>query len=378
MKTFPRYLATLGSILGFAVVCGCGDSRAPEPPKPTVREVEVRPSAQPAKPPAEPEAEPTAEAEAKSEAKPAAEPAAKPGRALRLAFVSNTAADFWRIARKGCEKAVKEVGNVDLEFRMPADGTAAEQRRIIDDLMAKGIDGLAISPVDAANQTPMLNEVAKKTLLLTHDSDAPESARVCYIGTSNLDAGRLAGTLIKEAIPDGGDVMLFVGKKDAQNARERAEGIREALKDSNVKILDIRADDVNMVRAKSNVLDTLVKYPDIACLVGLWAYNGPAILNAVKESKQLGKVKIVCFDEQEETLQGVKDGHIHGTVVQQPYEFGYQSIKLMAQILSGDKSGIPEDKLKIVPTKAVKKDNVEEFWSHLNKLLSKQETPPPE
>jgi ribose transport system substrate-binding protein len=361
-------------------MCGCGDSRAPAPPEPTVREIEVRPSAEPAKPPAEPEAKPTVEPAARPPAEPAAKPSdgpkAEPGRTLRLAFVSNTAADFWRIARKGCEKAVEELGNVNLEFRMPADGTAAEQRRIIDDLTAKGIDGLAISPVDAANQTPMLNEVAKKTLLITHDSDAPESSRLCYIGTSNVDAGRLAGTLIKEAIPDGGDIMLFVGKKDAQNARERAEGIREALKDSNVKILDIRTDDVNMVRAKANVLDTLVKYPDIACLAGLWAYNGPAILNAVKESNKLGKVKIVCFDEQEETLQGVKDGHIHGTVVQQPYEFGYQSIKLIAQILSGDKSGIPENKLKIVPTKAIKKDNVDEFWTHLNKLLGKQEVSP--
>ena len=87
--------------------------------------------------------------------------------------------------------------------------------------------------------------------------------------------------------------MLFVGKKDAQNAKERIQGIEEALKGSNVHIIDVRADDTDRVRAKQNVADTLVKYPDIACLVGLWSYNGPAIINATKEAGKIGKVKLV-------------------------------------------------------------------------------------
>src|SRR5688572_8234651 len=66
----------------------------------------------------------------------------------RLAFVTNNAADFWTIARKGCEQADNELADVDVEFRIPSDGTAAEQRRIVDDLLAKGISGMAISPVD--------------------------------------------------------------------------------------------------------------------------------------------------------------------------------------------------------------------------------------
>jgi ribose transport system substrate-binding protein len=122
------------------------------------------------------------------------------------------------------------------------------------------------------------------------------------------------------------------------------------------------------VRAKANVADTLVKYPDIAGLVGLWEYNGPAILNAVKDAGKLGQVKIVCFDEADDTLQGIKAGNIYATVVQQPYEFGYQSIKLMAQVLGGDKSAIPASKQVFIPTKAIKKDNVDAFIEQINKL----------
>ena len=287
---------------------------------------------------------------------------------LKLAFVTNNASDYWTIARKGVEKADGELENVSVEFKLPGDGTAAEQKRIIDDLISTGVQGIAISPVDPDNQTQLINETAKKALVITQDSDAPTSERALYIGTDNVAAGRQAGQLIKEALPNGGKIMLFVGKSDARNAAERAQGIREALQGSNIEIIDTRTDDTDRARAKSNAADALVKYSDVAALVGLWSYNGPAILNAVKDAGKTGQVKIICFDEEDETLAGVKDGAIFATVVQQPYEFGYQSVKLMSQILSGDKSAIPANKQINVPTLIIKQADVEDFQKKINGL----------
>ena len=133
---------------------------------------------------------------------------------LRLAFVTNNASDFWTIARRGTDKAGQELGNVEVEFRISADGTAADQKRIVDDLLAKGINGMAISPVDPANQTQMINDAAKSILVITQDSDAPQSDRTCYIGTDNRAAGRQAGELVKSSLPQGGKIMVFVGKAD--------------------------------------------------------------------------------------------------------------------------------------------------------------------
>ena len=195
----------------------------------------------------------------------------------------------------------------------------------------------------------------------------PKSARTLYIGHDNSGAGRPAGELIKEALPRG-KIMVFVGKLDTRNAQERLQGIKEAIQGSSVTILDVRTDDTDRVRAKSNASDTLVRYPDVAALVGLWSYNGPAILNAVKEANKVGQVKIVCFDEADATLAGVKEGSIFATVVQQPYEFGYQSVQLMAKVLSGDRSVIPGDKLKIIPTLIINRENVEEFTRKINQL----------
>jgi ribose transport system substrate-binding protein len=290
------------------------------------------------------------------------------GKPIKLAFVTNNASDFWTIARKGVEKADAELDNVTVEFRIPSDGTAAEQRRLVDDLLTKGVDGIAISPVDPANQTDMLNAAAKQALVVTQDSDAPNSERAAYVGTDNRAAGRQAGEELKKALPNGGKIMVFVGMKDAQNARERFEGIQEAIKGSKIEIVDVRTDNTDRVAAKSNVSDTLVKYPDIAGLVGLWSYNGPAILNAVREANKVGKVKIVCFDEEDETLAGVKDGAIDATIVQQPYEFGYQSVKLMAAVKGGKTDAIPANKLQIVPTLVIDKAAVDAFKTKLDQL----------
>jgi ribose transport system substrate-binding protein len=143
-------------------------------------------------------------------------------------------------------------------------------------------------------------------------------------------------------------------------------------------LLNTMTDDAKAEKCKANVEDTLVKYPDIRCLVGLWAYNPPAMLAALKEKPdRLGKVAIVGFDENEETLQGIKEGHIYGTIVQQPYEFGRQSIKLLAKIAKGDKSMIPKDGFLYVEHKVITKDNVEQFHTELKKLKAPSDVPAP-
>ena len=240
-----------------------------------------------------------------------------------LAFVVNVSADFWTIARRGIEKANREHPDYDMQMIVPGQASAAEQRRIIDELLARKVAGIAISAINPANSTETLNRAAAEAVLFTTDSDAPNSNRVVYIGTDNVAAGREAGAQMKRALRGGGKAILFVGTMDADNARERVQGIREALSGSNIEIGDIRTDESDTARAKRNVEDVLVRNPDVKLLVGLWAYNTPQIYQAVKGAGQEGKVKIVGFDEDALTLRGISEGVVSSTVVQQPFEFGY-------------------------------------------------------
>ena len=291
------------------------------------------------------------------------------GDRVALAFVTNNPSDYWKICGKGVDAAAKELGNVDVQFVEPADGTAATQKQDVNDLLAKGVKGIAISPVDPANETEFLNTVASKTNLITSDSDAASSNRLCYIGTDNHAAGVMAGGLIKQSLPKGGKIILFVGKSDAQNAKDRISGIQDALKGSNITVLDTRTDDTDHARAKQNAADAIVSTPDLAGMVGIWSYNGPAIYSAVKGANKQGKIQIIAFDQEEDTMNGIKDGTIAGTIVQQPYQFGYESIKLLAQLAKGDKSGLPATKLNIVPTQIVNKANITQYEAAQAKLL---------
>ena len=125
------------------------------------------------------------------------------------------------------------------------------------------------------------------------------------------------------------------------------------------------------MKAKANAQDAITTHPELDCLVGLWSYNGPAILSGVRAAGKLGEVQIVCFDEEAETLQGVQEGHIAGTIVQQPFEFGYQSVKLLVELARGDRSRVPQDQRIIVPVKTITQDTVAEFWAQLKEQTGK-------
>ena len=291
------------------------------------------------------------------------------GDQTQLAFVTNNASDYWTICHKGTDAAAKDLGIPTPQFVMPADGSAAMQKQDVNDLLAKGVKGIAISPKDPANETDFLNTVASKANLITSDSDAATSNRLCYIGTDNHEAGVMAGGLIKEALPQGGKILMFVGAADAQNAHDRISGIQDALKGSKIVIAGVRTDDADHARAKQNAADALVSMPDVVGMVGIWSYNGPAIYSAVKGAHKEGKVKIIAFDQEADTMTGIQDGTIYGAVVQDPYSFGYQSIKLLNQLSKGDKSGIPANKLIIVPTQAIKKDNITAYMADQKKKM---------
>ena len=289
-----------------------------------------------------------------------------------IAFITNSTSDFWKIARKGTEKADTELTDVAVAFKTTNTGAVDEQNGLVRHALdVEEADAIAISPIDPTAQKTVINNAAKRALVITQDSDAPDTDRAIYIGADNRAAGRQAGDLIKKALPQGGKIMVFVGKREVQNAKDRFEGLKEALQGSNVVVLDLMTDDADAGNARNNAYEALKKNPDIAGMVGLWSYNGPAIVQALRPEGKLGKIQIVCFDDDRETLAAVKDGSIFGTVAQQPFEYGYQTVKAAEQILKGDRSVIPTNKTIFIPTVVIQKNNVDDYSKKLDQLLGK-------
>ena len=302
------------------------------------------------------------------------EPAASPSGAAptpgsyRFAFVTNNSSDFWNIAEKGVRKAEKDLGIKAQVFR-PLKTEVSEQQRFIEDILVQGFEGMAICAINPDAMTPLLDRVAGKMPVVVHDSDAPKSQRKAFVGTNNVEAGRLAGqaaiAALKQAGISKGKVAMFVGRIDMQNSIDRKQGIDETLgKQPGIEILPIFLDGADRTKAKKNVEDALARYPDLVMVIGLWSYNGPAMVDAVRNSTRAKKPLIVAFDEEEETLKAVEDGLIFATIVQKPFEFGYQSMKALKDVKDG----------KTIPTtidtgiSTIKKDNLATFWAELREM----------
>jgi len=288
-----------------------------------------------------------------------------------IAFVVNGPSDFWKIMEAAVARAQKDLPDFDLQFKYPERADAAVQRRMLDDLVAAGAAAISVSVVDPPTSTDALNTVAAKIPIFTFDSDATQSKRIAYIGSSNTQLGNMAGDLMKKAMSgQQGKCIGFVGLPGADNAKERINGYNDTVKGTGLELIDVRGDDIDQTRARANVDDVLVAHPEVNCMVGFYSYNTPRIYEALKDAGKLGKITVVGFDEDPITLGGVAEGTIVGTVVQQPYEWGIQSAHIIADYLNGDKSKIPADGVIIIPGLTLTKDTVKQFQEDFKKKLA--------
>lgn len=289
---------------------------------------------------------------------------------VKLAFVTNNASEFWKIAAAGVHKYEAEA-KVQVDIKMPSNGTTEEQNQILENLASQGYDGIAVSVSAPADQVPVLNKVAAKTNLITFDSDAPKSNRLLYIGTNNYEAGKVLGGEIIKLLPNGGKMAVFVGTLAADNAAQRLKGIQDAIAGHKIDIVDKREDNTDRAKARSNVEDIINAHSDLNLVAGLWSYNGPAIAAAVEALGKKGKIIPAVFDEEDGTLNGIANDVIQVTVVQKPFQFGYLSSKWMHELATkgeAARAAIPANKVIDTGVEVINKANVAKFKEQLAEM----------
>ncbi len=289
---------------------------------------------------------------------------------VKLAFVTNNASEFWKIAAAGVRKYEQD-GKVQVDVKMPANGTTEEQNQILENLSSQGYDGIAVSVIAPNDQVPVLDKVAAKTKLITFDSDAPKSTRLLYIGTNNYEAGKVLGGEIVKLLPNGGKMAVFVGTLSADNAIQRLKGITDAIAGHKIEIVDKREDNTDRAKARSNVEDIINAHSDLNLVAGLWSYNGPAMAAAIEALGKKGKIIAAAFDEEDGTLNAIANGTIDVTVVQKPFQFGYLSSKWLQDLATkGDvaKAEVPAGRVIDTGVEVINKANVAQFRQRLAEM----------
>lgn len=289
------------------------------------------------------------------------------GTPLKLAYITNNTSDFWKIAQAGIAKFEKETGT-KVTVCMPPTGTVEEQNKFLEDMVAQGYNGIAISVIAPADQVDVVNKAAASTNVITHDSDCKASSRLMYLGTNNFSAGQELGKEIVKLLPNGGKIAVFVGTFSADNAKQRLGGIEDSIKDHNITIVEKKEDFKDDAKAQSNAEDVLVAHPEVNMLVGLWSYNGPAIASAIEKAGKSGQVLAAVFDEEEGTLDGIEKGSVQATCVQKPFMFGYLSAKYLSDIAYKGEAALPKDGLLDTGVDVIRKDTVVDFRKKLAEM----------
>lgn len=302
----------------------------------------------------------------------------------KLVFITNGDSSYWDAAEKGWNDATAKLGKQG-QFLRNKNADATGQIRLLDQLASRSdVDGVAISIVDASATgiIDRLRELQKRIPVVTVDSDCrPEdqSARNAYVGTDNVEAGKVAGRIAQLLVPDGGKWIGFVGNEDADNARARIQGFVEGAGDKFVR-LDVLQDQHDQGKARENVRAALNK--DAALLFGIYSYNAPAIAEVTHDAGQRDKLKILTFDAEENTIRAIDANQIDATIVQNTFDMGSQAATLLdafskkdnalIEKLLGSGTELDTGVRVIVPESSTLKDpsiqKVNEFKAYMEKM----------
>ena len=274
----------------------------------------------------------------------------------RLIFITNGDDPFWDACNAGLIEGAKQFGIESQGLRVVMEknnGTAQGQIEKLRQLGSQSdVAGVAISVIQAENAAiveAMKNLAAKGVKVITVDGDVNREkfrdARPFYIGTDNIEGGRLLGTVARTLLEGrgktSGGYVQFAGFTDNDNARARMNGFKETVGGGFTEA-DRMSDEMDLSKARDNVRTALVNHPDLVALVGIWAYNAPAIAEVAQERGVRDRLTIITFDAQAAALNHMADGRIDAMVVQNPFEMGIQAVRLLRAMHTSDESTVKE------------------------------------
>jgi ribose transport system substrate-binding protein len=262
---------------------------------------------------------------------------AKDAKDIVIAVIPKVAVPFFDDCNTGAKQAADKAG-VEYQWVVPQNTQGSTQVKIVEELIAKKVDGIAISVNEPKSVEGVIKQaVAAGIKVLTFDSDSAKSGRSMYIGTINEAAGETMGESMGKALDGKGEVAIVTGQLGASNLNERIAGMKKALeKYPDIKIVATEGTEDDLAKAVS-VDEALFRgHPNLKGIFGVSQVGGPSVAKvlATKEfADKRGAVKVFAFDDLPDTVKGVKEGFIQGIMVQRPVTMGRLSVEhLVAQI----------------------------------------------
>ncbi len=262
-----------------------------------------------------------------AEAGEVAEEAEAPGEELEFVCVAKGIHPYFDPGGVGMEDAAAEIGNINTRYLAPAEWSGEAQTKMIEDLIAEGVDGIAVAVFEAGSMEPVINEAMKQGIpIIIWDDDVPSSDRVCFIGTSNFDAGVAQGEKFVELKDGESDYIIWVQDLAARSVLDRVDGIRSVTDEypDVVELSDVQMAGYGIDEALVTAESLLQTYPELDATMDV-GMNGAIAMHRVMEEKGIPKEDIlnISWTLIPEIMEGLEAGYIYASMRQNPYAMGY-------------------------------------------------------
>lgn len=242
---------------------------------------------------------------------------------------------YWQLVEQGAIKAAEEA-HIAIECIGPVRNNMEEQLKLLEKAIASRVDGIIVQGLNQAKFNPVINKAVERGIpVVTVDTDAPDSKRMAFVGTDNLEAGRKLGQLVVKATGGTGKIGVIIGSESAENQLQRLEGIQSVIRGHpELAVVEVRASNISMMEAIQQAAEMLQSHPEITVMVGTSATDALGILQSARSLKRQD-IQIIGFDDLPDTIQAIRSGEIMATVVQQPYRMGELSVQLLESHFNG-------------------------------------------
>ena len=237
-------------------------------------------------------------------------------------------------AKVGAERAAKELGNVDVLWRAPETADALKQKEILESFITQGVDGIAISCINGDLVTDTINKAMDQGIpVVTWDSDAPKSKRICFWGVDDFKSGGIMADQAARLVNEKGKVAIITSL-GADNLQRRLDGVREGLEKypgmTVVEVFDIKED---TTRCAELIATATNKYPDLAAWISVGGW--PVFVRNALDPVDPTKTKFVCFDTNPPAPELLKTGKVQVLIGQKYFGWGSEPVKILAGIKEG-------------------------------------------
>jgi ribose transport system substrate-binding protein len=259
------------------------------------------------------------------------------GRQLTFVMVPKGVHPYFEPVYRAFQDAAARYGVV-AEVDAPPRFDVALQVKVIEDLIARGVNGIAISANDDRGLVAVIHEAIQAGIkVITFDAPAPSSEALTYIGTDNENAGYAAGKRMAAAMAGRGSIAVLQGGLDATNLNLRTKGFTRALAEAapGVTVVGVVDEGGDFSESVNKTETLLSEHPELTAIFSVSAEGAPAAAAVVKGRGKSGKILVAGFDDLGDTVQGIRDGAIVFCVVQNTYRMGWFSVERLLDAVAG-------------------------------------------